>query len=121
MSLFTGRDANKDGKLTADELAGNPMTERMMQLDKDGDKDWVGTSMIWGPVIIVERVEPDSGPVLALEDVDVSGEYHVVAALYVEGGGRFQPESGVDFMANSEKVMLGEGKVEVTLELDLAP
>ena len=38
MSLFTARDTNKDGKLTADELAGNPMTERMMQLDKDDDK-----------------------------------------------------------------------------------
>ena len=38
MSLFTARDTNKDGKLTADELAGNPMFERMMQLDKDDDK-----------------------------------------------------------------------------------
>ena len=38
MSFFTGLDANKDGKLTADELAGNPMADRMKQLDKDGDK-----------------------------------------------------------------------------------
>jgi outer membrane protein assembly factor BamB len=38
MSIFTGRDANKDGKLTADELAGSPMADRMQQLDKDGDK-----------------------------------------------------------------------------------
>jgi outer membrane protein assembly factor BamB len=38
MSIFTARDANKDGKLTADELAGSPMADRMKQLDKDGDK-----------------------------------------------------------------------------------
>lgn len=36
MSFFNGMDANKDGKLTADELAG-PMADRMKQLDKDGD------------------------------------------------------------------------------------
>jgi hypothetical protein len=38
MSIFTGRDANKDGKLTADELAGSPLADRLQQLDKDGDK-----------------------------------------------------------------------------------
>ena len=38
MSLFTASDGNKDGKLTADELAGSPMGDRMTQLDKDGDK-----------------------------------------------------------------------------------
>ena len=38
MSIFNGRDANKDGKLTAGELAGSPMADRFGQLDKDGDK-----------------------------------------------------------------------------------
>jgi outer membrane protein assembly factor BamB len=38
MSIFNGRDANKDGKLTADELAGSPMADGFGQLDKDGDK-----------------------------------------------------------------------------------
>ena len=28
MSVFNGRDANKDGKLTAQELAGSPMADR---------------------------------------------------------------------------------------------
>ncbi|MGB7345414.1 MAG: PQQ-binding-like beta-propeller repeat protein [Pirellulaceae bacterium] len=37
MSIFNGRDANKDGKLTADELAGNPMADRIKEMDKDGD------------------------------------------------------------------------------------
>jgi hypothetical protein len=37
MSIFSGRDTNKDGRLTAAELAGGPMAERMKQLDKDGD------------------------------------------------------------------------------------
>lgn len=38
MSIFTSRDANKDGKLTKEELAGSPMADRMEQLDKDGDQ-----------------------------------------------------------------------------------
>jgi hypothetical protein len=38
MSFLNGLDANKDGVLTAEELAGNPMADRMKQLDKDGDK-----------------------------------------------------------------------------------
>jgi outer membrane protein assembly factor BamB len=38
MSIFNGRDANQDGKLTAEELEGSPMAARFGQLDKDGDK-----------------------------------------------------------------------------------
>ncbi len=38
MSIFNDRDANQDGKLTTDELAGSPMANRMEQMDKDGDK-----------------------------------------------------------------------------------
>lgn len=37
MSLFNGRDANQDGKLTQDEMAGGPMADRLKELDKDGD------------------------------------------------------------------------------------
>ena len=154
----------------------------MIDLDKDGYLNWVGTSMTWGQAFIVEQVEPASsvvvtislpddfdkeitrlfvflakkGPVktilkpivasienidndgegkldvdqllipskdlvLALEDVGVTGEYHVLAVLYVEGGGRFQPDSGVDYMATSEKLTLGVGTVEVKLDLEPAP
>lgn len=38
MSMFKGMDANKDGKVTMDELEGNRMAERLKTLDKDGDK-----------------------------------------------------------------------------------
>ena len=37
-SFFNGRDANKDGKLTVDELEGNPMANRFAEIDKDGDE-----------------------------------------------------------------------------------
>ena len=37
MSVFNDRDANKDGKLSQDEVAGGPMADRMKELDKDGD------------------------------------------------------------------------------------
>jgi len=38
MSMFNGMDANKDGKVTEDELEGNRMADRLKTLDKDGDK-----------------------------------------------------------------------------------
>jgi hypothetical protein len=153
----------------------------MIDVDRDGDLDWVGTSMTWGQAFIVEQVEPDSslvatislpegfdqeitrlvllltreiplkgipkailatidnldkdgdgaldveqnlGPsrdlVLPIEDVGASGEYHVMAVLYVEGGGKFQPEWGVDYVAYSAKHTFGQGKVEVSLDLELS-
>jgi hypothetical protein len=58
---------------------------------------------------------------LALEEVDEIGEYHVVAAMYVEGGGKFNPKSGVDYMASSGKQTIGKGKLEVTINLIYAP
>jgi protoheme ferro-lyase len=151
-------------------------------LDNDGDKDWVGTSMSLGKAFIVEQVQPDSslvttislpdsftgtvtkllvtladtlpvmGPpvavlaeisnedsdgdgigdvdrilgigkdlTLAFGDVGVSGEYHVVVALYMEGGGVFQPVPGIDYMAASPQLLLGSGQQETTLNLELVP
>jgi len=151
----------------------------MIDVDLDGDLDWVGTSMTWGQAILVEQVEPASSlvahislpegfdeeisklvllltrevplkgipksilatidntdkdgdgeldveqnlsptheMVLPIRDVGVTGDYHVMAVLYVEGGGRFQPEWGVDYVAYSEKRAFGEGKVEVSLDLE---
>jgi protoheme ferro-lyase len=154
----------------------------MLDLDGDGDEDWVGTSMTLGKAFIVEQVHPPAslvttiglpdgfsatptkllitlasslpvtGPpaavlaeisnadsdgdgigdierilnseldlTVALRDVGVSGAYHVVVALYVEGGGSFQPVPGVDYMAASAPLTLGEGQAIVELELAPAP
>lgn len=38
MSIFNGLDADKDGKVTEEELKGNRMADRLKTLDKDGDK-----------------------------------------------------------------------------------
>ncbi len=38
MSMFNGMDGDKDGQVTEAELEGNRMAERLMTLDKDGDK-----------------------------------------------------------------------------------
>jgi hypothetical protein len=154
----------------------------MVDLDKDGDLDWVGTSMTWGQAFIVEQVEPPASLVatislpddfdasisklvvlltrdvpmksipkailatidnvdkdgdgekdvdqlfgtsgelvLSLDDVGTSGEYHVMAALYVEGGGTFQPKAGVDLVAYSQQATFGQGKVEARLDLATSP
>jgi hypothetical protein len=154
----------------------------MVDLDQDGDLDWVGTSMTLGQAFIVEQVQPDSslittislpdgfsgeirqlmvtlatelpvtGPpaailatidnvdadgdgegdvdqilnqsrdlVLALPDVGVTGEHHVVVVLFMEGGGQFAPVSGVDYMAASGPLSFGAGQVAVELELMLVP
>jgi hypothetical protein len=59
--------------------------------------------------------------IFTMEDVGVSSSYHVIATLYVEGGGEFQPVPGVDFMASSDKVALGAGQVIVDLALAPVP
>ena len=154
----------------------------MVDMDEDGDLDWVGTSLTLGQAFIVEQVQPESslvatlslpdgfsgeirqlmvtlatelpvtGPpaailatidnvdtdgdgqgdvdqilnpsrdlVLAMEDVGVAGDYHVVVVLFMEGGGEFAPVPGIDYMAASAPLSLGLGQVEVALELMLVP
>jgi protoheme ferro-lyase len=80
-------------------------------VDKDGD----------GKLDVDQILGPTRDLLLALDDVGVVGEYHVVAALYVEGGGQFQPVPGVDYLASSAKLSLGQGKVEVALEMAPSP
>jgi hypothetical protein len=79
-------------------------------IDKDGD----------GELDVDQILSPSHNLVLAMEDVGETGDFHVVAVLYVEGGGKFQPKSGVDYMANSEKLTFGEGTVEATIDLVLS-
>jgi protoheme ferro-lyase len=154
----------------------------MLDMDNDGDKDWVGTSMTLGKAFIVEQVHPPESLVatislaesftgnisrllvtlapslpimgppaavladisngdidgdgigdvdnilsasknlpLAISDAGLTGEYHVVVVLYMEGGGTFQPLPGIDYMGASQKVTLGQGQVSVDLLLQLAP
>jgi|GEM_PF-1429934 len=57
--------------------------------------------------------------VLPIEDVGVAGDFYVVAALYMVGGGQFQPVPGVDYLANSAQLTFGQGMVETMLELEL--
>jgi hypothetical protein len=152
----------------------------MADMDRDGDLDYVGTSMTFGQIFIVEQTDPasslvvtiklpadfdqpitklvllltekvplkgipkavlaniDNGDIdedgtpdvdqmigsdnqlsLSFADTDKSGEFHAMAVIYVEGGGNFQPESGVDYAGYSDKILLGDGKVELEIELDL--
>jgi len=154
----------------------------MVDLDGDGDLDWIGTTLTTGQPFIVEQVQPATslvatislpdtfsgqvnkllvtlasqlpvtGPpaatpvtilnvdadgngegdvdeilngsrdlVLAIPDVGLNGDYHVVVALYMAGGGQFQPLPGVDYMAAGPLQTFGQGQVHVTLDLALVP
>ncbi len=77
--------------------------------DQDGELD-------------VDQLFGDDGEVvLGFDDVGLSGEFYVVASIYVEGGGDFMPESGIDYMAASEALTFGEGTVATELTFSLAP
>jgi hypothetical protein len=58
---------------------------------------------------------------LAFKDAGLTGDYHVMVVLYMEGGGVFQPVPGVDYMAASGKLTLGSGQATTELELQLVP
>ena len=80
-------------------------------VDADGD----------GLLDVDQILSADKDFVFAMADVGVASSYHVIATLYVEGGGQFQPVPGVDYMAASEKVALGAGQVRIDLELTPVP
>ena len=79
----------------------------------DSDGDNVGD--------VDKILNPDMDLTLAFSDVGVTGPYHVVVALYMEGGGVFQPVPGMDYMAASPKMELGSGQQNVTLNLERVP
>jgi protoheme ferro-lyase len=59
--------------------------------------------------------------ILGVPDVGLVGEYHVMAVLFMEGGGLFEPVPGVDYMATAGPLLFGDGQVEVSLDLELIP
>ncbi|MEX0326127.1 MAG: ferrochelatase [Puniceicoccaceae bacterium] len=79
----------------------------------DGDGDGIGD---------IDNILSDSkNLVLAFPDTGLTGDYHVVVALYMEGGGVFQPVPGIDYMAASGPLSLGSGQATTTLVLEVAP
>jgi hypothetical protein len=80
-------------------------------VDNDGD----------GELDVDQILSPLHDLILPMDDVGIVGDYYVVVALYVEGGGMFQPVPGMDYMASSDKVTLGQGQVSVALELEVVP
>jgi hypothetical protein len=92
-------------------VAGPPAAVLVEISNGDSDGDGIGD---------VERILNASRDLtLAIEDVGLSGNYYVVVALYMEGGGTFQPVPGVDYMAASDNIPLGQGQAKVDLELEL--
>lgn len=70
------------------------------------------------PDVMVGRVAmPDVAPGMparvVLDGVEDVGDYHVFVALYVEGGGMFTPEPGLDYQAWTDARRFGEGPVDL--------
>jgi len=92
-------------------LTGLP--DKVLAAISNEDKDGDGI----GDVDRILRSSHDL--VLAFKDVELSGDYHVMAVLYMKGGGTFQPLVDVDYFATSTKLTFGQGQVEVSLDLEL--
>jgi hypothetical protein len=94
-------------------VVGPPAAVLVEISNADSDGDGIGD---------VERILNASRDLtLAIADVGLTGSYHVVVALYMEGGGVFQPVPGIDYLAASELIDLGQGQERVNLELELVP
>ena len=73
--------------------------------------------------ITIPRANPINAYTMGgiIKDAGLTGDYHVMVVLYMEGGGVFQPVPGVDYMAASQKLTLGSGQAITELELQLVP
>ena len=77
--------------------------------DKDGD----------GMGDVDAILSPSHDLILSFKDAKVSGDFYIMAAVYVEGGGLFQPLAGMDYVATSPPYTFGEGQVVARLDLEL--
>jgi hypothetical protein len=91
-------------------VTGIPIAVLAMVDNVDADGD--------GELDVDQILSPSQDLVLAIEDVGLTGDYYVVAAVYVEGGGEFMPVLGVDYLSASEQLTFGSGTAETTIELD---
>jgi hypothetical protein len=92
-------------------VTGMPIAMPAIIPNIDKDEDGIGD--------VDQLVVPGQDIVLSFEDVGLTGDYHVVAALYVQGGGLFQPEPGIDYLGASEKLTFGDGPVAANIRLDV--
>ncbi len=94
-------------KLSGSEIAATVVTVQNVDADDDGTGD------------VDQILNPSRDLVLAIKDVGVTGDYHVVVTLFMEVGGQYIPVQGVDYMTSSAKLTFGQGKQDVALELKL--
>ena len=92
-------------------VTGPPAATLVTVQNVDADDDGTGD--------VDQILKPSRDLVLAIKDVGVTGDYHVVVTLFMEGGGQYIPVPGVDYMTSSAKLTFGQGKQDVALELKL--
>lgn len=56
MTLFTRRDTNDDGRLTEDELSNGAISQRIAQLDVDGDNVVTSEEFRAGAETLMDRI-----------------------------------------------------------------
>jgi hypothetical protein len=76
-----------------------------------------------GPPLVVVTIDDD--PAIGIDqvydmvadeiDLDEPGTYYIYIVLYVEGGGQFVPEPGIDYVVQTEaKVRVGDDPVNLS-------
>lgn len=75
------------------------------------------------PSAVLDQIDaPDIGLdkdyILELHPITATGEYHLYISLYMEGGGTWMPESGIDYSLYTEKITFDGSAVDLgNLEL----
>ena len=92
-------------------LTGIPRAILAVIANEDGDGD--------GLLDVDQILSPGNDLVLAIDNVGLEGDFYVAAALYVEGGGQFQPVTGLDYLSYSKLLTFGDGPVEAAVELEV--
>lgn len=76
-------------------------------------------------VVLVQIENPEIGVdknfSVELHPITASGDYHLYISLYMEGGGEWLPESGIDYYLTTDPITFDGGAVDLGgLELILA-
>ena len=78
------------------------------------------------PDVILDQIDApeigsDNDYAVELHPITATGDYHLFISLYMEGGGEWMPEPGIDYSLTTDKITFDGSAVELgSLDLILA-